>query len=107
MTDHHARRSGDDYGEALLSLLPQGLAWPRLGDSTLVKVVYGFAQSMGYADDRAADMLETESDPRKTDEMLDDWERNWGLPDLCIPIPSSDKTLRRTTLVEKITLLGG
>lgn len=106
MIDKHIRRTGNDYSLATLSLLPQGLAWPRNSTSALVKVTYGLAQIMGYVDGRAADLLEIETDPRKTTEMLDVWEHNWGLPDLCIPIPTSDEVLRRTTLVEKITLIG-
>ena len=39
--DRHIRRDGDDYGEALASLLPYGQAWPRWYESTLMRVVRG------------------------------------------------------------------
>jgi uncharacterized protein YmfQ (DUF2313 family) len=100
------RRDGDDYAHASQELLPRGQAWPREPDSTLMRTIDGLAQSWGFVDSRAADLLEIESDPRKTVELLPDWERAWGLPDPCLPVPSTEE-LRRKTLVWKITLFGG
>lgn len=77
----HVRRSGDDYAGALANLLPTGLAWPRDLASTLMKVVSGLGQVWGTVDSRAADLLERESDPRITEELLPDWERNFGVID--------------------------
>jgi len=104
--DRHIRRSGDDYASSLADLLPQGPAWPRYIDSVLMRVIYGLAQYWGFVDGRAADLLERESDPRKTTELLPDWERNWGLPDPCF---TTDQTIdaRRRMLIWKMTLMGG
>jgi len=106
MSDKHVRRSGDDYGTSFLSLLPQGQAWPKYPGSTLDLACRGLAEYWGFVDGRAADLLEIESDPRKTTEMLLDWERNWGLPDPCLPNPPTDEDIRRAELVFKMTLLG-
>jgi len=106
MSDKHVRRSGDDYSVALAEDLPQGQAWPRHEDSALMKTVRGLAQIWGFVDSRAADLLEIETDPRKTTEMRLDWERNWGLPDPCLPDPPTDEDIRREELVFKMTLLG-
>jgi uncharacterized protein YmfQ (DUF2313 family) len=103
--DHHVRRGQAEYAWALSALLPQGIAWPRWPDSTLMKVVYGLAGIMGWVDGRAADLLERESDPRTTTEMLDSWERAWGLPDPCYTGPFSVAE-RRQLLVLKYTMLG-
>ena len=81
--DTHIRRSGDDYAQALANLLPYGDAWPRWPDSVLMQTLRGLANYFGFVDSRAADLLEQESDPRITIELLPDWERNWGLPDPC------------------------
>jgi uncharacterized protein YmfQ (DUF2313 family) len=105
--DKHYRRSGADYATAFLNLFPQGLAWPRQVTSVLVELVTGLAQRFGYADGRAADLLEIESDPRKTVELLLDWERNFGLPEVCSPQPITDVALRQTVLVTKMTMRGG
>jgi uncharacterized protein YmfQ (DUF2313 family) len=106
MPDRHIRRSGDDYGQAFLSLLPQGQAWPRHPLSTLVLACFGLCDYWGFVDGRTADLLETESDPRSTIELLPDWERSWGLPDPCVKTPQSIDA-RRTALVMKMTMLGG
>jgi uncharacterized protein YmfQ (DUF2313 family) len=106
MADQHIRRSGSDYAQALLSLLPYGQAWPRAVGSNLVETCEGLSDYWGTVDGRAADLLEQESDPRKTIELLTDWERNWGLPDPCFAetISLAD---RQRMLVFKMTLLGG
>jgi uncharacterized protein YmfQ (DUF2313 family) len=103
--DRHIRRSGDDYATALASLLPYGQAWPRGPESVLMRAVRGLAQIFGYVDGRAGDLLERESDPRKTIELLPDWERAWGLPDPCFKTTQSIAE-RQTMLVFKMTLLG-
>lgn len=103
--DRHVRRSGDDYAEALTDLLPYGQAWPRWIDSTLMRTVRGLAQVWGYFDSRAADLLERESDPRYTLELLPDWERNWGLPDPCF-VQAQTIDQRHALLILKMTLLG-
>lgn len=104
--DRHVRRSGDDYAEQFLLLLPQGQAWPRDEDSTLVRTCNGLSQYWGHVDSRAADLLETESDPRRTLEILVDWERAWGLPEKCLAEPQSIAE-RHAALITKMTLLGG
>ena len=106
MTDRHVRRTGDDYAEGFANLLPQGRAWPRDPDSTLMAVVGGLAQIWGDPiDRRAADLLEQETDPRLAVEMLEDWERAFGLPDECLaePLTIGD---RRIALLNRITMLG-
>ena len=89
----------------MLKLLPKGQAWPRYFDSTLALTIAGLADYYGTCDARAADLLERESDPRSTVELLPDWERAWGLPDPCfaeaLTIPD-----RQRVLVMWMTLLG-
>jgi uncharacterized protein YmfQ (DUF2313 family) len=103
--DRHVRRSGDDYAQAFLQLLPYGPAWPRDSSSTLVQVCNGLNEYWGFVDSRAADLLERESDPRQTLELLPDWERNWGLPDPCYSAPLTIAE-RQLTLVMRMTMQG-
>lgn len=107
MSDRHVRRSGDDYAQAMLALLPQGQAWPKAPGSTLNNAITGLALEWGFVDSRAADLLERESDPRYAIELFPDWERNWGLPDPCFFHDSGDLDSRRKILMLKMTLLGG
>jgi uncharacterized protein YmfQ (DUF2313 family) len=104
--DRHVRRGQEEYAHALQALLPQGIAWPRWPDTVLMRVIYGLAGIMGYADNRAADLLERESDPRQTVEMLDWWERAWQ-PFPCDKASPSTIGERQLKLVTWMTLLGG
>ncbi len=104
--DKHIRRGRDEYTYALERLLPQGLAWPRESDSVLMRTVRGLAGIWAFIDSRAADLLERESDPRVTLELLPDWERAWGLPDHCLNEPLSVGD-RQIALVNKMTMMGG
>ena len=116
MSDKHVTRSGDDYADAFQALLPQGQAWPRVWDtedgtplglarSALMKVVRGLCRIWGDFELRASALLEVESDPRTTVELLPDWERNWGLPDPCYQSPQSISA-RQQALVMRMTLWG-
>jgi uncharacterized protein YmfQ (DUF2313 family) len=104
--DRHVRRDGDDYAQAFLTLLPRGQAWPKRPGSTLERACNGLSQYWGYVDGRAADLLERESDPRHTVELLPDWERAWGLPDPCFP-EADTIAERQRMLVLYMTWLGG
>jgi uncharacterized protein YmfQ (DUF2313 family) len=106
MSDRHVRRSGSDYTRAFLALLPKGQAWPRNPGTTLVGACDGLAQYWGYVDGRAGDLLERESDPRQTIELLPDWERNWGLPDPCYAQPLTIHE-RQIALILRMTMMGG
>lgn len=89
-------------------MLPQGQAWPKEPGTTLERVCDGLAKYWGTVDARAADLLEIESDPRKTtlEQLLTDWERAWGLPDPCFPDAVTVEE-RRRMLVLYMTWLGG
>jgi uncharacterized protein YmfQ (DUF2313 family) len=104
--DRHVRRSGEDYITPFLALFPQGIAWPRETESVFYQTCRGLARIWGYVDGRAADLLERESDPRKTIEILPEWERAWGLPDPCFPKAMTIGE-RQRMLVLVMTMLGG
>jgi uncharacterized protein YmfQ (DUF2313 family) len=104
--DKHVTRTGDEYAHALQNHLPIGQAWPRAEESTLMKVVRGLTKIWGDLEIRASHLLEQESDPRITIELLPDWERNWGLPDPCYEAPQSIAE-RQAALVLRMTMVGG
>lgn len=105
LRDKHITRSGSDYAEAFSRLLPQGIAWPRNPSSVLMQLVRGLTVIWGYFEARASLLLEQESDPRVTQEMLPDWERNWGLPDPCYQEPSTIGE-RQKALIQRMTIVG-
>ncbi len=116
--DVHVRRLASDYAAAWAALLPQGAAWPREPQTVLQTVILGLCGIWGAAapgspgaagvnvDGRAADLLETETDPRTTVELLPDWEKAFGLPDLCLaePLTIGD---RQKALTARVAMLGG
>lgn len=95
----------DDYLQQLQALLPQGPAWSREADAVLTKLLTAFAEEFSRVDSRI-DALVNEADPRTTSELLTDWERVAGLPDLCTGIPETIAQ-RRELLVAKLTNIGG
>ena len=106
MSDRHLRRTGNDYTQSFLALLPQGYAWPRAPESILYKLCRGICGYWEYVDSRAADLLERESDPRQTVELLPDWERAFGLPDPCYTAPQTIDE-RQLALIMRMTMQGG
>jgi uncharacterized protein YmfQ (DUF2313 family) len=103
--DRHVTRTGEDYAVALRGLLPQGQAWPRDEESALVKVIKGLTRIWEDFELRASHLLEQESDPRFTVELLPDWERAWGLPDPCYEAPQTIAE-RQLALIMRMTVLG-
>jgi uncharacterized protein YmfQ (DUF2313 family) len=103
--DRHLRHSGSDYANQFLTLLPQGQAWPKSPGTTLYQTCVGLSNYWGFVDGRAGDLLERESDPRVTTELLPDWERAWGLPDPCFPGALTVEE-RRKMLIFVYTLKG-
>ncbi|AWN43175.1 YmfQ family protein [Methylobacterium durans] len=102
----YARHDGEDYAYALAALLPTGAAWPRDPKSALMQTVRGLGEVWGHVDSRAGDLVEVETDPRQTLELLGEWERAFGLPDPCVTTPLSVID-RRNALLNKMTALGG
>jgi uncharacterized protein YmfQ (DUF2313 family) len=104
--DKHIRHDADDYAEAFQDLMPKGQAWPKVGTSVIRQLCDALAWFWGYVDGRAADLLERESDPQRTVELLPEWERAWGLPEECFPEATTIGE-RQRMLVTKMTWQGG
>lgn len=94
-----------DYLAQLKALAPRGAAWSQESESTLSSLFAGLAEEFARVDARAHDLM-IQTDPRIVTEMLDDWERAYGLPDGCV---TADPTLggRRLALHQKVASLGG
>lgn len=107
MPDVFVRRGGAEYAQGFASLLPRGPAWPRTDDSVLMRVVRGLSEIWGVRVDASiATLLEIESDPRRTINLLAEWERAFGLPDECVGVEQSISA-RHEALIQRMTMLGG
>ena len=104
--DRFVRRGPDDYAQGALSLLPRGDIWNRDLRRLVMRIVDGLARFWAYVDGRAADLLERESDPSRTVELLPEWETAFGLPDPCFPEATTIGE-RQRMLVTQITWQGG
>lgn len=91
----------ENYRAQLAALLPTGLAWPREPDSTLQRLLAGWAESFARLDARAQELV-SESDPRQAQALLPDWARVAGVPDACVDdAPTSDAL--RAQLLRRLT----
>lgn len=106
MSDAPIRRSGEDYGYALLSLLPVGQAWPRDPRMPMARFCAGLGEIWGRVDAAAWNLVDVEAQPLSTFLLLPEWERMAGLPNPCVTEPSTIGE-RRAALVERLTAEGG
>lgn len=95
-----------DYLDQLKQLLPPGPAFPRDEDTTFNRLLGAIAEEFGRFDARV-ERLPEEADPRTALELLPDWERVAGLPDVCTGTIATTVPERRAAIVAKITARGG
>ncbi len=93
------------YLQLLQALLPQGVIWPRDPDSTLGRLLLALAQDLARLDRRSDDLID-EADPRTSFELLPDWERVCGLPDVCSEM-GENLERRRDAVTAQITAAAG
>jgi uncharacterized protein YmfQ (DUF2313 family) len=97
--------TADDYLTQLQALLPQGAAWPKEGETVLAQLLAGLADEFARIDARGETLI-AETDPRQAQELLEDWERAYGLPDGCIVAEPTVRG-RQLTLHQRVASLGG
>lgn len=95
-----------DFLAALQGLLPQGAAWPRDPEAMLTQLLDAMAERLAAVQGRIVTILEAESLPPATAELLPDWERAFGLPDICAAADDSTAA-RRAALVARVIEQGG
>lgn len=93
------------YLQLLQGLLPQGVIWPRDPASTLARVLHALAEDLARLDQRSDDLMD-EADPRTSFELLPDWERVCGLPDVCSEL-GENLDRRRAAVAARLTASGG
>ena len=98
----------DDYEGQALALLPPGPAWPRSPEAPPGQLAAGWGYSLARLDAAVMNLIE-EADPRTTYELLTDYERVAGLPDLCELAFGGEQESgqRRDALLARLTSVGG
>ena len=92
--------SRDAYRDQIHALLPAGRAWPEESGTTLDDLVQAIASRVADVDLSDANLLE-EIRPNTTFDLLPEWERVAGLPDIC-SVLGATVTVRRASLLEKL-----
>jgi uncharacterized protein YmfQ (DUF2313 family) len=93
-----------DYQNALLALLPTGEAWVSEPDGELAKLMLALGEEFARIDARAVQLL-AESVPSGADDLLEEWEADYGLPDSCSASSQTEEE-RKLALVQKYRLYG-
>lgn len=98
-------RSIEAWREALLALLPPSSMINRQPGGVLVRVLEACGASM-RAIERLAVSLVAQFDPLLADELLEDWERLYDLPDECLDAPVGKEQRRQRVNMRRL-MLGG
>lgn len=92
------------YEPVFMELLPRGPAWSE-EDDNLAALRRAFATEPSRMD-RVVFVLQRETDPSRTQILLDEWEATYGLPE-CSTADPSDDDMRRTVLALKVKAQAG
>lgn len=92
----------EDYSSQLISLLPRGAAWDSVGDGLFGSLVYAIASEFARVSDKIC-ILENETFPLNTTQLLTDWERVLGLPDAATAGIPQSTTERRASVATKFS----
>lgn len=93
------------FAEFGLRLLPRGIFWNTWENSNLHKIFQAFAAELLRVFERARQLLQ-ESWPLTAVELLDDWEKELGLPRDCWPSGTTNEQ-RQSAIYQLLTLQGG
>ncbi len=100
-------RSADDYLEQAEALLPHGPAWSVDESGLLAAFLHGLSQAAADIDLQITRLV-SESIPTGANDLLPEWEKDWGLPDPCMQlIDGDDFQMRVIRLAAKVRGLGG
>ncbi len=94
-----------DYLRYLQALLPPGAAWSIDPDAVLTRLLTVPASELALADVYLLGAL-AEADPRRTDQLLPQWEADCGLPSACAG-PAIGLNARRQAVLAQLTARGG
>ena len=97
-------RSVEQYRNLLYSLLPPGDIWKRDTLKIIAKILLGLASEFNRLDVRVDDLL-TERDSRYVDELLTEFEAEYGIPEEGLDLESTTER-RRNVVREKVIAIG-
>ncbi|UAN52927.1 YmfQ family protein [Serratia sp. JSRIV002] len=96
----------ESYSQALQSLIPLGLAWPREPGAVQAAVIRALATSFQRSDSDAISLLNG-GFPSTATILLPEWEKSLGLPDDCSIGEVDTIAKRQAAVVSKLISTGG
>ncbi len=100
-----APHTSAQWREMLKAYLPRGAAWTVPAGSAFEGLLWGLAEEFARAEARLVQLIE-EADPLTTDELIDEWEGVFGLPDGCFATPSG-LAERQLAVTQRMVTAGG
>lgn len=94
----------DDYAAQFMNLLPRGPAWDNVDTGLFRELIYGIVAEFKRISDQAC-VLENETFPLNTTQLLTDWERVLGLPDDCSANISQSRSERRAAVAARVATI--
>lgn len=91
----------EEYKKLLYHLLPSGPAWEGVNP-----LLDGLAPSLARVHQRAIELM-NEIDPARANELIDRYEKLYGLPDSCAPAGTQSLFQRQQRLDAKANVVGG
>lgn len=96
-----------DYTKQINALLPRGPVWTRRTGGLIDAILYAAACEFARVD-AAAHRILTESDPRTSSQLLQQWFDDWGVPSECLAaLADPTREQMRQDLLAKITSNAG
>jgi uncharacterized protein YmfQ (DUF2313 family) len=95
-----------DFLRLLQALLPPGACWSTDPNANITALLNALADQRAGVHASAGVFSEVESDPAQTQQLLPEWENDYGLPDPCMPSGAPVAT-RQALLLAKIAQTGG
>jgi len=94
------------YLKMLKALLPPGKAWPKNMNTLMHEFFIPFALELRRVDDKV-NKLFCESLPEQANELIDEWEKEVGLPNDCYTVIPAKLKDRRDLVIRILTEDGG
>jgi uncharacterized protein YmfQ (DUF2313 family) len=94
----------DDYAAQFMNLLPRGPAWDNVDVGLFRELIYGIVAEFARISDKIC-VLENETFPLNTTQLLTDWERVLGLPDDCSADIAQSRSERRAAVAARVATI--
>ncbi|UMR99558.1 putative phage tail protein [Escherichia coli] len=101
-----SRFSLNDYAQAMMNLLPSGIAWNKNPDSVQYRLILALAEALKRSDEDACALI-AGAFPETADAMIDEWYISLGLDDDCgsLNAGSNDEAIKY--ILAKLLYSGG